>query len=335
MLGKTKQDYASILRWCSFANTTIISNVGNYAMPLLFPERMAYNKKAVEEAGQKTTDAMSVLDDHLLVNTYLVSERITLADVVVASLIYRVFADMYGKQWRDEHPNVTRWFDTIINQPIWTAVVPSFTYAAEDLKNVPPAKPKKEEAPKAAPKPKAAAAAKDDDDDEPQQEAPKAKHPLEALGKASMPIDEWKRKYKNEETREVALPWFWKNMPFDEYSIWRFDFKYNEELTLTFMSNNQIGGFFNRLEASRKYIMGCGSVFGVTNDSVIQGAFVIRGQDWKPAFDVAPDFESYEFTKLDPKSESDRDFFDSMMAWDKPVEVKGKKFEFADGKIFV
>ncbi len=29
------------------------------------------------------------------------------------------------------------------------------------------------------------------------------------------------------------------------YSIWRCDFKYNEELKKVFMSSNQIGGFFS------------------------------------------------------------------------------------------
>lgn len=85
------------------------------------------------------------------------------------------------------------------------------------------------------------------------------------------------------------------------------------------------GGFFARLEGSRKYIQGCASVYGVTNDSAIKGAFLIRGQDAQPAFEVAPDWESYEFTKLDPKSEKDRKFFESMMAWDQPIEVKGKE----------
>ena len=47
------------------------------------------------------------------------------------------------------------------------------------------------------------------------------------------------------------------------------DFKYNDELTMPFMSNNQIGGFFARLEGSRKYVFGAGAVFGVNNDSVI------------------------------------------------------------------
>jgi hypothetical protein len=55
---------------------------------------------------------------------------------------------------------------------------------------------------------------------------------------------------------------------------------------------------------------------------------LVRGQEALPAFDVAPDFESYEFTKLDPKSEKDKAFVDDMWAWDKPIEVKGKKYEW-------
>lgn len=58
---------------------------------------------------------------------------------------------------------------------------------------------------------------------------------------------------------------------------------------------------------------------------MIKGAFLIRGQDAQPAFEVAPDWESYEFTKLDPKSDKDRKFFESMLAWDRPIEIKGKE----------
>ena len=143
-----------------------------------------------------------------------------------------------------------------------------------------------------------------------------------------------KRKYSNEETRTVALPWFWENCKFDEYSLWSVDYKYNDELTMTFMTSNLIGGFFNRLEGSRKYLFGCVSVYGVTNDSVVKGAFLVRGQEAEPAFDVAPDAESYSFKKLDPKSKEDRDFVDDMWSWDVPVKVDGKTYEWSDGKQF-
>ena len=95
-----------------------------------------------------------------------------------------------------------------------------------------------------------------------------------------------------------------------------------------------LGGFFTRLEASRKYLFGCCSVYGTANDSIIKGAFVVRGQEALPAFDVAPDVESYEFTKLDPTKEEDREFVNDQWSWDKPLVVGDKTYEWADGKVF-
>ena len=100
------------------------------------------------------------------------------------------------------------------------------------------------------------------------------------------------------------------------------------------MSNNLLGGFNTRLEASRKYVFGCASVYGENNDSVIQGAFIVRGQDHVPVFDVAPDWESYSFQKLDPSKPEDRAFVDSMWAWDKPVVANGKEYPHSDGRVF-
>jgi len=99
-------------------------------------------------------------------------------------------------------------------------------------------------------------------------------------------------------------------------------------LTLTFMSSNQIGGFFNRLEASRKYLFGSLGVLGVANNSVITGVFITRGDDIKLSVDCAPDWESYEYKKLDLANDSDKKFFEDALAWD--LELDGKKW--ADGK---
>jgi hypothetical protein len=115
----------------------------------------------------------------------------------------------------------------------------------------------------------------------------------------------------------------------DGFSVWRVDFKYNEELTQVFMSSNQIGGFFNRLEASRKYLFGSVGVLGEANASIISGVLILRGQDSKLAVDCAPDYESYDYTKLDVfGNEQDKVFFEGALAWD--LEVDGKKW--ADGK---
>jgi elongation factor 1-gamma len=234
-LGKTKQDYASILRWLSFANGEILPPLGGWFRPLL--GRDPYNKKNVEESQKAALKAVHVLEEHLLTHTYLVGERLTLADIFTASIIARGFEFFFDKQWRDANPNVTRWYETVYNLPSYTEVAGKLSFISEAMKNVPPKKeaPKKEE--KAA-APKKAAPKEEEEEAAP---APKPKHPLESLPRATFVLDDWKRKYSNEETREVALPWFWENCNFEEYSLWTVDYKYNDELTLTFMTSNLIG----------------------------------------------------------------------------------------------
>ncbi|KAK4072570.1 hypothetical protein Trihar35433_4634 [Trichoderma harzianum] len=326
LLGKTKQDYASILRWMSYFNTEVAPKIGAWIRPLTGAS--PYNKKAVDDLSKEVARAVDAAEEHLTHHTYLVGERITLADLFSAGLLYRGFQYFFDKQWRQQHPAVTRWYETIVNQPIYTAVAEKLPFLETPvLTNTPPKKPEQPKpVAKPAPAPKAA------EEEEPAA-APKAKHPLEALPKASLPLDEWKRQYSNSET-PAALKWFWENVKFDEYSIWKVAYKYNDELAMTFMSNNLIGGFNNRLEGSRKYLFGCTSVYGTNNDSVIEGAFVIRGQDYVPVFDVAPDYESYEFTKLDPNNPEDRAFVEAQWSWDKPVIVNGKEYPHADGHVF-
>jgi len=245
--------------------------------------------------------------------------------------VSRGFQYVFGKEWRAANPNVTRWYETVYNQPIYSAISGPLAFIDEGLKNQAPKKP---EQPKqqAAPKPKAKPAA-DDEEEEEAAPAPKPKHPLEALPKPTLPLDEWKRQYSNNDTPD-ALKWFWENYNPEEYSLWMVDYKYNDELTQVFMTSNLIGGFFARLEASRKYIFGCASVYGASNDSIIKGAFVIRGQEALPAFDVAPDHESYEFTKLDASKPEDKEFVNEQWTWEKPITVNGKDYPWADGKVF-
>ena len=241
LLGKTKQDYASIVRWMSFGNFEVLPSIARAFRPLkgLDP----YNKKNADEGFKAMMEAAHVIEEHLLVHTFLVGERMTLADLFMAGMLSRGFDFFFDKKWRSENPNVTRWYETVYNQPIYSAVVPKLEFIDEAIKYVPPKKeekPKQEKAakaPKAAEKPKAKEPEDEEEEDKP---APKPKHPLEALPKPTIPLDEMKRKYSNEDT-PVALKWFWENFNPEEYSLWKVDYKYNDELTMTFMTSNLIG----------------------------------------------------------------------------------------------
>jgi elongation factor 1-gamma len=224
----------------SFANAELLPNIANWFRPLLGME--LYNKKNVDDARDKTFKAVTVLEQYFLVHTYLVGERPTLADLFVTSLISRGFQFVFDKQFRQEYPNTTRWFETIANQPTWKAVVDKPIMIDEAIKYTPPKKEPKPAKPAPAPAAKPQTKEKEKEEEEEEAAAPKAaKHPLEALPKPTLILDDWKRKYSNAETREEALPWFWEHYKPDEYSLWRVDYKYNDELTMTFMSSNLIG----------------------------------------------------------------------------------------------
>lgn len=335
LLGKNAREYAEIIRWVSFSNMDLVTTEANVFKPIT--GEVPYNKKLVDDALAYLAKIVSVFESRLAEFTYLVGERATLADIHAATCMRIGFVHLFGSEWRKSHPNIVRWFKTLMQHPILAPLFASFKFIDKPVEYTPPKKEKKEKAPKeAAPKEaKKEKAPKQVEEDAEPAEAPKPKHPLEALGKPKAVLDQWKRTYSNEDTRLKALPWFWENQydP-EEWSLWRVDFKYNDELTLTFMSNNLIGGFFNRLSASTKYMFGCMVVYGENNNNGITGAFLVRGQDHVPAFDVAPDWESYQFTKLDGSDPATQKFVNNMWAWDEPVEVNGELREIADGKVF-
>lgn len=329
-MGKNAREEAEILKWVSLSNSDMPNAVMGALLPIV--GRVPYNKKSVDTSLAQLNAIGSVFEARLKNYTYLAGERITLADLFGAAILSKALSTLLDAKWRAANPATVRWFKTVVASPIISEAFGKTEFAEEALKYTPPKKEKKEQPKKEQPKKKEEAAAAPAPAAEAEQPK-KPKHPLELLGKATFNLEEWKRTYSNEDTRPVALPWFWEHFNPEEYSIWKVGYKYNDELTLTFMSNNLVGGFFNRLSASVKYMFGCLVVYGENNNNGIVGAIVVRGQDFAPAFDVAPDWESYEYSKLDPTKEEDKEFINNMWAWDKPVVVNGENKEIVDGKV--
>jgi len=325
LLGSSKEEAAQVLQWMVYINTELFSALCEQFI-FLPPASRPYNKANVLAAEKRASGMLEALETLLLSRTFLVGERITLADIFLANHLIRPFATCLDASWRACHPNIFRHFNTIVHQPNFMAVLGGEPTLTETKVEFTP--PKKE---KAAPAPKSEKKKekKEDEDDEPLVPAePKAKHPCEELGPAKcFPFDEWKRQYSNSEF-PVAMKWLEEHIDLSEYSFWKVTYKYHDELTQVFMSANLIGGFHSRLEASRKYLFGSAGVYGKANASKIQGAYMIRGSDYKAVFDVAPDWESYDFEPLDFKK--DIDFIKGCWNWDNTFDG----LEYADGKVF-
>ncbi|KZT34955.1 eEF1-gamma domain-containing protein [Sistotremastrum suecicum HHB10207 ss-3] len=338
LLGSSAHETALIDQWSAYAEHEVMA-YAYVSLGLCRGSLTPYNKPIDQTYRDKHTRSIGVLEKHLSTRTFLVGHRITLADITLASILKVSFTYFIDPQARASHPNLVRYFETIVNQPKFKDIFGPIEYAEKALQYVPPPKPAKEAKPAAPPaakeeKPKAKPKKEEeDDDDEPLvPEEPKAKNPLDALPKSTFNLEDWKRAYSNLDTRGKggSIEWFYEKFDKEGFSIWRVDFKYNDELTQVFMSSNQIGGFFNRLEASRKYLFGSMGVLGKANDSVISGVFILRGPDAQPVVDVAPDWESYTYKKLDLENDADKAYFEAALAWD--LEFDGKAW--ADGKNF-
>jgi len=334
LLGSTKAEAALIDQWVAFADSEI--NARTRILFGLLRGGIPYFKPADTTLRERLFHALDVLNKVLLSKTYLVGHRITYADIVLASVIFTVFSTIAGAAEREKIPNVVRHFNTIINQPAFKPVFGEPQLAEKAQQYVAPAKPAKEKAapapPKEKPVPKPKPAEVDEEDEPLVPEEPKPKNPLDLLPKSTLNLEDWKRAYSNLDTRGSggSLEWFYDKWDPEGYSIWKVAFKYPEELTQTFMSSNLIGGFFNRLEASRKYLFGSVGVLGTSNNSIIEGVFIARGKDIKPVVEVAPDWESYSFAPINLSDPAQKVFFEGALAWD--LEVDGKKW--ADGKNF-
>lgn len=348
--GKSTIDQAHVQQWSLFAENEILPASSALVFPLL--GILPYNKNSAERAKQDVSAVLAQLNQHLATRTFLVGERITLADINVFANLTHLFQYVLDAEARKQYGNLQRWFLTILNQPQVKAVVTSFTL------NVTPLvfDPKKyaefqAKTSGSAPKPAAAAAVKpaavkkeknkkeaEDDAEEPDAAElallaePKSKDPFDAMPKGTFNFDDFKRSYSNE-SEDVSIPYFWSKFDAENYSIWYGEYKYASELTKTFMSCNLIGGMFQRLDKMRKQSFASVCLFGGDNDSTISGVWVWRGQEL--VFPLSPDwqidYEVYDWKKLDPASDETKSLVKQYFSWE-GTDKEGRKFN--QGKIF-
>jgi len=345
--GKNEYDRAQILQWIGFAEAELLPAGCAWVFPILgIIKNNPGSQEAFQRAKNDMKTALAILNSHLLTRTYLVGERITLADIVVAANLLNPYKYVLDPDYRKSFANVNRWFVTLINQPQFKAVLgevvlcskpaePGSVNASGDSKN----KKKEDKKQEKKEKPKKETPKKEKEPEEELDAAeaalaaePKSKDPLDALPKGTFVMDDFKRVYSNEDESK-SIPYFWDKFDSENYSIWFGEYKYSDELTKVFMSCNLISGMFQRLDKMRKNAFASVCLFGEDNNNTISGVWIWRGQEL--AFPLSPDwqidYEVYDWKKLDPKSEETRKLVQTYLSWT-GTDKDGRKFN--QGKIF-
>ncbi|KAL2819653.1 glutathione S-transferase [Aspergillus cavernicola] len=116
LLGSSKKDYSSILRWMAFGITEILPALGGWFNPLI--GRAPFNVEAIQKCKEDTLFRMKILDDYLRDRKYLVGETLTLADLFVLGIVQGAFRFFLDPTWRGEHPGVSGWFEHVHSLPI-------------------------------------------------------------------------------------------------------------------------------------------------------------------------------------------------------------------------
>ncbi|KAL4864310.1 hypothetical protein BDV12DRAFT_176430 [Aspergillus spectabilis] len=139
LLGGNKKEYADIIKWMSFFNTEIVILMTQQLLPQLGV--IAYDKDQVELFTSMTQRSVDVVEEYLQDRTFLVGDQLSLADLFCAGNISLGFQFFYGKAWRQQNPNVSRWYEMVCHQPIYEAVTENFQLLDEPkLTNNPPEK---------------------------------------------------------------------------------------------------------------------------------------------------------------------------------------------------
>ena len=298
----------------------------------------SYNEASFKKAQEDTHKILKTLDTVLLSRTFLVGDQITLADITLWCSLLHLYRLVLDASARAQYTNLTRWFTTLANQSHFKAVLGDkmsfcekpLTYdASKSAAAVCKPCQSKPCAGATPSKPAAAATHSADEEDQPAPQE-KAKNPLDLLPPSKFNLEDWKRFYSNNDTRPTAIDYFWSNYDPQGFSIWRVDYKYNDELARIFMTCNLVTGLFSRMDHLRKYTFGTVLIFGEDNANEISGYFVFRGQDIPPEMKDVPDYESYEFRRVDTNNKEERALFEDYLAWD--GQLGGKKL--AEGKAF-
>ena len=170
----------------------------------------------MNDAKANLKAAFGFINDVLSKQTFLVGERITYADISCCLTLKSAFENVLTAEFRSGFPHVTRWFNTVMNQPGVKSVVGDVTMCEKEAQfdakkyNEMAGKPQKEKAKKEPKKqePKKEKKAEPKPAAEPEKPKEKPSDPWADCDKFTMDMDAWKRFYSNND-EDKSVEHFW------------------------------------------------------------------------------------------------------------------------------
>lgn len=122
---------SQVLQWMSYAQNHILPAVSGWILPSLGASVTKDMKANVKISKEDLLCTVKRLDDILRTRTYLIGERITLADISIFTALMPLYEHILDPNYRKQYTNLNRWFSTILNQPQVKCVVKKFTFCSK------------------------------------------------------------------------------------------------------------------------------------------------------------------------------------------------------------
>lgn len=312
LYGRTPFENSQVDMWLDFAATEL-----DVASPV-FLYNLLRGVAVSQEQLDKVNEVLTGLENWLETRTFLVGERLTVADIVIAFSLQWVFVynSVNAEELAKKFKNVLRLFNTVMQQPKTVEVLKAhgstFTVAKKPEvkaeKKAEEAKPAKKEEKK-----------KDEDEDEEEVVVEKKKpNPLDLLPPSPFVLDAFKREYSNTDTRTVAAPYFFANFDKEGFSAFWCKYKYNEDNKMQFMTANFIRGWFQRMEHTRKYAFGIALICGEEKKHEVSALWVFRGKGLPEIVTEVEDTELFEWTEIADLA-AEKDKITDYLCWEGPT----------------
>jgi len=199
LFGGNPKDVALVDQWISFFDTEIDGHL-IYLKHII--SRGLFNKAYEADIRGRLTRPLETVETHLEKRTFLVGERLSLADISAATVLRTAYSFLLGKAERAKYSHTFRFYETVINQPKIKDILSGGSLTETPQEYVPLPKAPSEEKTNARTQEAEGRPIAED----------KKKNPLEDLPKSSFNLEDWKRAYSNLDTRGVggSLEWFYE-----------------------------------------------------------------------------------------------------------------------------
>jgi elongation factor 1-gamma len=325
LYGHTDFEAASIDSWVEYVTNELDINGLTFVIAAL--GYRTYSEEEKSASLKAYVAALEGVEKWLEIRTFLVGERVTIADLALFGHIEAILRMTPQATEVYKFKNVVRHYMTMLHQPKVQEGLRAMNHEgsipAKPKEEKAPA-PKKEEAPKKEAKPAAAAA--DEEDDAPTFEDKKKPNPLDALPPSNFVLDAFKREYSNNDTRKVAAPFLFDNFDPAGYTAFWCNYKYNDENKMQFMTANLIRGWFQRMDHVRKYGFGIAIIAGEDKKHEVTCFWIFRGKGLPEIVREVDDTELFTWTEI-PDIQAEKAKITDYLAWDGETFAKNPVLE--------